>query len=143
MAGGAAAAALAGQHGACEQQQQGERSGRRRQVEVHIRVRGIHARGQGVGIGIESQAPLAQESDSEGDEEDTAHPASCQRLVPAPDHNLGHAGHVGRGGGADEPQENGLVQGDSRQDQEPQGGKERPDGDLAADSHVTHVNNHA
>ena len=103
----------------------------------------IDARGQGIGIGVEGQPPLAQESDPERDEEDAADPARGQSLVPAPDHHLRHAGHIGRRGSPDEPHQHPLLQGDSGQDQKCQGSEKRSDGDFPVGTHVTHVNNHA
>ncbi|WP_427133940.1 hypothetical protein [Pseudarthrobacter sp. S9] len=104
---------------------------------------GIDVAGQGVGIGVEGQSPLPQERDPEGDEEDAADPARSQGLVPAADHELGHTGHVGGGGGTEEPQQHGFMQRDAREHQERQGSEERSDRDLSAVTHVAHVNNHA
>jgi len=105
-------------------------------------VFGIHPGGQRLRVGIERQSPLAQECDAEGDEEDAAGPACQQRLVPPPDHYLGHARHVGQGAGGQEPQPHRFVQGGAGQHQQGQGGKGRSDGSPAAFTHVAHVTNH-
>ena len=52
-----------------------------------------------------------------------------------------HGNIRGRGGGQ-EPHEHCLVQGDGREDQQRNGGQQRPDGYPAAVTHVTHVTNH-
>lgn len=98
--------------------------------------------GQRLRVGIERQAPLAQERDGEGDEEDTAYPACQQRLVPPADDDLGHTCHVGDGAGGQEPQPHGFVEGGAGENQQGQGCHRGSDGSFAASTHVAHVTNH-
>jgi hypothetical protein len=98
--------------------------------------------GQRVRIGVESQAPLPQERNAESDEQDASDPAGCQGPVAPADDHLGDAGHISRPGGRQEPQEDGFVQRDAGQRQKRQSGEKRTDGNLAAVTHVAHVNHH-
>jgi hypothetical protein len=103
---------------------------------------GLDSVRQRVRTGVERQAPLAQEGDAEGDEQDAPDPAGGQGPVPPTDDHFGDAGRVGRGGRRQEPEEHGAVQRDSGQCQQGEGGEKRANGDSAAVTHVTHVNNH-
>ncbi|MEQ4520217.1 hypothetical protein ABLI39_12755 [Pseudarthrobacter sp. B907] len=103
---------------------------------------GIHAGGQRLRVGVERQAPLAQECNAEGDEEDAAHPACQQRPVPPADDDLGHTRHVGHGAGGQEPQSHGFVKGGAGEYQQGQRRQRGSDGSFAAFTHVAHVTNH-
>jgi len=93
-------------------------------------------------IRVEGQAPLPQEGDAEGNEQDAPDPAGDQGPVPPADHHLGDAGHVGCGGGRQEPQEHCSVQRNACQRQQRERGEKRTDGNPAAVTHVAHVNHH-
>jgi hypothetical protein len=103
---------------------------------------GVHRGGQGGRIRVESQPPLPQEGDAEGEEEDAADSAGREGLVPTADDYLGHAGHVSGRGGGQEPHEHRLVQGEACEDKQRDGRQKRPDGYPAAVTHVTHVTYH-
>lgn len=102
----------------------------------------VYRGGDGARIRVEGQAPLPEESDAEGEEEDAADPAGRESLVPTADGYLCHAGHVSGSGSGQEPHENRLVQGDSAQDQQSEGGQKRSNGYPAVVTHVSHVTNH-
>jgi hypothetical protein len=102
----------------------------------------VHRGGQGPRIRVEGQPPLPQEGDAEGEEEHAADSAGDEGPVPTADDYLGHARNIRGRGGGQEPHEHCLVQGDGREDQQRNGGQQRPDGYPAAVTHVTHVTNH-
>ncbi|MET4096437.1 hypothetical protein ABIB51_003385 [Arthrobacter sp. UYCu712] len=62
-------------------------------------------------------------------------------MPPADDH-LGHARDIGGDAGGEEPHEDGLMQGDAGQRQQPEGSQNRSDGNPAAVTHVAHVAYH-